>query len=317
MSDASKDSEQFPLDQHLAAPRISRATRPFFWSVRRELWESRSIYIAPLVVAGVFLFGFLISVIRLSARAMNGSTDALSMHSVSLITPIPYAVAGVAIALTTILVAVFYCLGALHNERRDRSILFWKSLPVSDLTAVLAKASIPMVVLPVVAFVIVVVLQIIMMVLNTGSLLVRGLSPTMFWSELPLLRMQVVAFYTFVVTALWFAPVYAWLLLVSGWARRAPFLWAVLPPLALALLEKIAFNSSYVGSLLSYRLHGFSDAFTNGAFSQSNNSSGVLDPLSILDPVGFLETPGLWTGLVAAAALTAAAIWFRRRREPI
>ena len=54
--------------------------------------------------------------------------------------------------LTAFLVGVFYCLDALHGERRDRSILFWKSLPVSDLTTVLAKASVPCRVLPPRAF---------------------------------------------------------------------------------------------------------------------------------------------------------------------
>src|SRR6201997_3043916 len=78
----------------------------------------------------------------------------------------PYAYAGAMIILTGVIVAVFYCLEALHSERRDRSILFWKSLPVSDLTVVLSKASIPLVVLPLLAFAIVVATVLIMLLLS-------------------------------------------------------------------------------------------------------------------------------------------------------
>src|ERR1700733_15667053 len=45
------------------APATASATRPFYWSVRRELWEHRSIYIAPMAVAAVALFGFSLSAI--------------------------------------------------------------------------------------------------------------------------------------------------------------------------------------------------------------------------------------------------------------
>ena len=75
-------------------------------------------------------------------------------------------------------VGVFYCLDALHGERRDRSILFWKSLPVSDLTTVLSKASIPLVILPLITFAIVIATQLIMLLLSSAAMLISGLSAT-------------------------------------------------------------------------------------------------------------------------------------------
>ena len=42
-----------------------RTTRPFYWSVRRELWDNPSIYVAPLIAAGVVLLGCLLSGYRL------------------------------------------------------------------------------------------------------------------------------------------------------------------------------------------------------------------------------------------------------------
>ncbi len=106
---------------------------------------------------------------------------------------------------------MFYCLDALHGERRDRSILFWKSLPVSDLTTVLSKASIPLVVLPLLAFAITVVTQCIMLLLSSAVLLASGLSVATLWTQLSLFQMSLMLLYHLVtVHALWHAPIY-WL----------------------------------------------------------------------------------------------------------
>jgi len=130
------------------APAAFPATRALYWSVRRELWENRSIYLAPLAVAAVALFAFSISAIAgIWEKALK-----LDPAQASKAVTQPYDIAAGLMMLTCIIVSVFYCLDALHSERRDRSILFWKSLPVSDLTTVLAKVSIPLVVLPLLTF---------------------------------------------------------------------------------------------------------------------------------------------------------------------
>src|SRR3954447_3546571 len=133
--------------QPVSSPSVPSRTRPFFWSVRRELWEFRSIYLAPLAVAAVFLFGFIISLFRLPAHMR--ALDPMKQHD--FITQ-PYTYVALAVMVATFLVSIFYCLEALRGERRDRSILFWKSLPVSDLTSVLSKATIPLVILPLLTF---------------------------------------------------------------------------------------------------------------------------------------------------------------------
>src|SRR5205807_2867789 len=168
-------------------------TRPFYWSVRRELWENRAIYIAPLIVAAVVLFGFLVSTIGMPERR----------RAVLLLDPAkqraaiaqPYDLAAMMMIFTAFIVGVFYCLDALHGERRDRSILFWKSLPVSDLTTVLSKATIPLVVLPLIAFAIVVCVQLIM-VLETGVVLIfHGMSPGTTWAHVPMFQNWLVLLY--------------------------------------------------------------------------------------------------------------------------
>jgi ABC-2 type transport system permease protein len=129
--------------------------------------------------------------------------------------------------------------------------------------------------------------------------------------------MELVLLYGLTVLALWYAPLYGWLLLVSGWARRTTFLWAVLPPLALGVAEKIAFHTSYFGSLLKDRLIGFAaDAFDFNVPGSTPVDPHFI-PLTQLDPGRFLSSPGLWIGLAVAAAFLAAAVRLRRYREPI
>src|SRR6266478_9093355 len=151
----------------VSGPGHSAKTRPFYWSVRRELWENRSIYIAPLIVAIVVLFGFLVSTGGLPERRQ--AVLLLDPAKARAAIDTPYNVAAIMLIFTAFIVGVFYCLDALHGERRDRSILFWKSLPVSDLTTVLSKASIPLVVLPLLTFTITVAMQLMMLLLSTAA----------------------------------------------------------------------------------------------------------------------------------------------------
>jgi ABC-2 type transport system permease protein len=306
------------------APAAMSETRPLYWSVRRELWENRSLYIAPVVFAAVYLVGYLISLTWMP-HGMREFWMPHTMREVATLAPMdqrvelamPYSHATMLLMLIAFIVGIFYCLDALHGERRDRSILFWKSLPVSDLTAVLSKASIPLVVLPLLVFAVTIALHLTMRLLTLTILVVTGVGASTLWNRLPLFQMELVLLYSLIVVALWHAPVYCWLLLVSGWARRATFLWAVLPPLALAVAENIAFHTSLLGSLLKDRLFGFAE----GAFNLKDQNGVAIDPhfipLTQLTPGRFLSSPGVWVGLVVAAIFLAGAVRLRRYREPI
>src|ERR1700733_14651467 len=235
-------SESFPTAS--VAPAAIPATQALYWSMRRELWENRSIYIAPLAVAAVFLVAFLVGAIHPPVK-MRDAMALDPMRHQDLIEQ-PYTFAAFLLMGTTIIVAMFYCLEALYGERRDRSILFWKSLPVSDLTTVLAKLSIPLVILPLATVAITIVTQWIMLLLSSVLMLARGQSVAALWSHPPLFQMSLMLFFHVVaIHGLQFAPVYSWVLLVSSWARRAPLLWAVLPPLAIGVAENIAFHTAH------------------------------------------------------------------------
>ena len=285
--------------------------RLLYWAVRRELWENRSIYLAPLAVAALILVGFLISTISLPAKVRAAA--ALSIMGQHNVIAEPYLAGAGVMMLTTLAVGVFYCLDALYGERRDRSILFWKSLPVSDLITVLSKAIIPVVILPLVTFAITAMMQWIMLLVSSAVLLGNGLSAAPVWTHASLFQKWLMLLYHFLtVHGLWYAPIYGWLLLVSAWARRAPFLWAGLPVLAVAVAEKIAFNTWHFGTMVAARMvggGGGSDEFIAAYLS--------MDPLMHFNPVAFLMSPGLWIGLAVAAAFLAAAVRLRRYRDPI
>ena len=286
-------------------------TRPMYWSIARELWENRSIYVAPLAAASVIVAGFLLSAFRPAHRM--SAVLALPAAQQSAVLAKPYSFAAIFMMLVAILVSIFYSLDALHGERRDRSILFWKSLPVSDLTTVLSKESIPVIVLPLLVFAVTVAMQLLMVLISTVALLLSGNSPTLLWSRLPLFEMELVLFYGLTVHAIWQAPLYAWLLLVSGWARRMAFLWAVAPLVVIAAIGKIAFGTSHIGGLLNYIFFGG----CMHAFDFHMREDVVLTPLSDLTPGKFLLNPGLWLGLTVAAGLLVAAARLRRQRGPI
>ncbi len=309
MNTQSNAVPESPLDPRAIAPAALSETRPFYWSVRREFWENRSLYIAPLAVAALFLVGFLIRTMHLPAKMRDPALH--PMLQLEFIRQ-PYDFAALLLMGTTLIVAVFYSLDALHGERRDRSILFWKSLPVSDLTIVLSKASIPLVILPLLTFAITIALQLIMLLLSSAVLLGSGQSVATSWTQLPWFQMSLILLYHLVaIHGLWYAPFYGWMLLASGWARRAPFLWATLPLLAIVGVEKIAFNTSHFAAMMGSRFSGGNE----GVGEKATDMSVALLPH--LSPAQFFISPGLWTGLAMTAIFLAVSVRLRRYQGPI
>jgi ABC-2 type transport system permease protein len=303
---SSGDAPELRGESDGIAPAVLSATRPFYWSVRRELWEYRSIYLAPLSIAGVILLGYVFVLPSLphtvrSAMALSAEKqhDAIAHHF--------EAVAGLIMAAAFI-VSVFYALDTLYGERRDRSILFWKSLPVSDLTAVLAKAGVLLVALPAIAYAITAVTETIILLLSSAVLAANGLSVSAYWAQLrPVQSMIGLLYHLVTVHILWYAPGYAWLMLISAWSRRAPLLWAALPPFASSVFEKIAFHTSYFSDFLQNRFAGGNDG----------TSPNMFDAEMRMPIVHFMFTPDLWIGLFFAGAFLVVAARLRRYRGPI
>src|SRR6202166_2288593 len=284
MNTESNTVPALPVESTVKDRRYSN--RPFYWSVRRELWENRAIYIAPLIVAAVQVFGFAISTIGLAERRRAVLLFEPAKQRAAI--EVPYDVAAMMMIFTVFVVGLFYCLDALHGERRDRSILFWKSLPVSDLTTVLSKVTIPLAILPLLSFAIAVATQFVMLLLSSVLLLGRGLDVGTFWAHMSFFHMSLMLLYHILtVHGLWYAPLYGWLLLVSAWAPRAPFIWAFLPPFVIWGVERIAFRTSHFLGMLQYRLTGPEPSTTTA------RSGNLMEMMSALTPMQFFSTPSL------------------------
>ena len=279
------------------------------WSIRRELWENRSIYVAPLAAAVIFLAGFLIELIRLPNRMR--AALALSPMEQRQALEQPYLLAAIMLMAIALVIAVVYCLEALYGERRDRSILLWKSLPVSDLTTVLSKASIPILVIPLVTFAATVVTQLIMLLTSSAVLAASGISAEPLWAQVSFVRTTLMNFGHLVLYhGFWYAPFFGWLLMVSAWANRAPFLLATLPPFTIAVVERVVFNTSHFAAMVRYRFMGDPASVA----SAGGMTMDMLGPHALGD---YLTRPGMWGGLAITAIFLFAAIRLRRSRGPI
>jgi ABC-2 type transport system permease protein len=310
------------------APDAARAAYPFprvmAWCLRRELWENRSIYIAPFATAGVLIIAVIIPLVTQLLTRNGRFTGNVSIHGdvANGALWIAYAIIAMPVLAIGMLVAIAYCLSALHGERRDRSILFWKSLPVSDSTTVLSKAAVPLFLVPLVSFAAAVITQLALFAIALlvfpllaarAHLVWNGMpidyhTAGLIWIGVPVGYLTFAMLYGLLTTALWHAPIYAWLLLVGGWAKRMTFLWAVAPVGAVMLVERIAFGTDSLEILIKHRLVDS----VSLAFSDMQGNA-----LPYLTPGRFVSDPGLWGGLAVAAFLLGAAVLLRRYRQPI
>src|SRR4029453_3877142 len=151
--------------------------------------------------------------------------------------------------------------------------------------------------------------QVAMLLWTSVLLTAHGMSPGSTWTHVALFRNSLVLRYGLAALARWRAPISGWALLVSGWGRRATFLWATVPLLAIGFFEKITFGTSHFASMLKDRLMGFAPkAF---AFHMQSVDCPTLTPGQ------YLSSRGLWVGLLLAAAFIAAAVRLRRYRGPL
>ncbi|HYC51051.1 MAG TPA: hypothetical protein VEB19_08085 [Gemmatimonadaceae bacterium] len=264
------------------------------WSVRRELWEHRWVYLVPVLLGGTLIAtGAAISGMNTSgfAAATNPMSPRIARNlSLGLDTTTRMMFA------TTVIVAMVYCAEALQSERHDGSIVFWKSLPVGDATAVAAKAAIPLVFLPMLGLAMVLLCQLVAQATfaGTGGRFSSSLGTPM------------AAVTEAVVGTLWIAPVYAWILLVSSLARRAVLLIAFLPLLLVSMIERLSASSSGIG--LSLLQRGVGRYWPRGHL----DLVGGVDGLRAAPATLLVRSPSLWIGVIAAALLLVAAVRARR-----
>jgi ABC-2 type transport system permease protein len=281
------------------------------WLIRREFWENRAIWMIPAGFGGLLILAALFG--QVSIPVLNSHVETHDFGGIFL-----FAI-GAVFYLVMSLYASWYLLECLYTDRKDRSILFWKSLPISDASTVLTKLLVGLVIVPLVYFVAADVTALIAAFIV--SIRARASIGSALWQPDVWWQIQVLWMYVIFTTAVWYLPVAGWLLLVSAWAKRAVILWSILPPLALYLVERVFFSSHYVAWVLNSRLGGLpAAAFRAGWKDGSDVEINGHVPGSIwrfMNADGFITNPQTWIGIAAGVVLIVAAIQLRTRRSEI
>jgi ABC-2 type transport system permease protein len=295
--------------------------------IRREVWEHRTLWIAPLALAGVILVVALFGGVHIGkgddfwfgyhdgalsdaqrqemVRAMSPPEDVrkgIIAGVMSMLTVVQLLVLGVAV--------FFYLLDTLLAERRDRSILFWKSLPISDGEVVVSKALTALVAAPLFVLVVSAAVQVLFACIAAVRL---GDLPFVPWDTLTWLKVQVIFLGFVPMVVLWYLPLAGYLMLVSVWARKNAFLWAVLPWVAILIIEGMITQSAHFAMFLGDRFGGFAQVM---AFKGPDD----IDPGNMVG--GAYQYIGrvfadyeIWVGAVIGVLLIVAATRIRRYRD--
>ena len=282
--------------------------------VRRELWEHRALWIAPLIATLLLTVCAIIGTFHMDLDDTRRLTD--PQDRVALFTVMEWVVAAL-LYVVTLVVLSFYLLDCLYAERKDRSILFWKSMPVSDGMTVLSKCTVAFIVVPLGVFLLAILAGFLFCAILAARVALAGAPAIIGWDTLEWLRSELAMLLILVLGVLWYAPIGACLLLVSAWARRIPFLWAILPPIVAPLLELIAFGTHHIWNFELERTAGI--WWTLGlAHAHIFSHHGVRPLGTLLEEANFgaaFTDGGLWLGVLFTAGLVFAATRIRRYRD--
>jgi len=284
---------------------------------RRELWEHPALWRAPLIIAALLVGTFVVGLIMGGRHVdvhLNGWDGNLSAERQSQAFAVSQVAPMFPLYLIMTLVLTFYLLDSLYAERKDRSILFWKSLPVSDGLTVVAKFLMAVVVVPFGVLVLAAVCHVLLFLAWQVGVATGRLPPVLVWNTVMWLKVEGVMLLSLVLGALWYAPVAASFLLVSAWARRSPIMWVTLAPIV-AIVVEWKFGTHYVANFLSYRTMGIWQILGNSqgqVLKHGSRLEAVLGDLNFGRAFGSID---LWLGVVAAAALLYATARIRRYRD--
>jgi ABC-2 type transport system permease protein len=286
------------------------------WLVRREFWENRAIWMIPAVIGGFMILIALFGRIDLMEIPTQMPSRALGGGFLLAV--------GATFFVVLSIYSTWYLLDCLYADRKDRSVLFWKSMPISDTTTVMSKLATALIVIPAVYFAAADLTTLLMaFILSVRASTTIG---SALWHADLWLQLQVLWLYVIVTSALWYLPIAAYLLVVSAWAKRAVMLWSILPPLALLLAERWLLGTHEIADQIGERLLGYVRLAFNDDSACCTWVTTVVENDTIRTPAsiwgffnagGFFSSPETWIGAAAGAALIVCAIQLRTRRTEI
>jgi ABC-2 type transport system permease protein len=295
--------------------------------VRREIWEHRSIYITPAVVALVMILTLLTTLVFASGYqeivdigiigAQNLAGDAerrAALLALLIGNTIPFIFAG------TIL-TVFYSLDSLYAERKNKSILFWRSLPITDAETVISKLLTTVLAIPLIAFAVIVIAHLLILAIAGIFVSIEGGSSVfLVWKSAPLFDVWAGMLIIMVLLPIWFSPFIGWFLFVSAWTKRSPLLMAFLPLVMVPTLEYWVLRTHLIFDAITTRFEQlpFLKGIDPEMFFDEQQFVASTDAISLLayvDVGKFLISPQMWAGVVVCGLFTTAAIYVRRYRD--
>ncbi len=295
--------------------------------VKREIWEHRSIFVTPIAIAIIVTLGVLAMVVFVSGFAEELHLAIFGVQNIAGDAERKAALTGfflgtswvflIALAILT----VFYSLDSLYSERKDKSILFWRSLPVTDAETVISKLIIAIIVIPVVTVIGIIGTHIINLIITSIWVSMKGGDGWMLiWGSVSLVDNWLAAFIIVITSGIWMSPFIGWFLLVSAYTKRAPLLMAFMPLILIGLLEGIILRTHVFAENVLARGDGIPifrtvdiEKFFNE--EQWRLGDGATRLLVHLDIVQFLTSPAMWAGVLVCGLLSTGAIYVRRYRD--
>jgi len=295
--------------------------------LRREIWEHRSIYVAPTAVAIIMSLVSIAGMVTISAfdnevrMAILGASNIVGDAERQAAMTVFFLGTSWIFLFTLAIMTVFYTLDSLYAERKDKSILFWRSLPITDAETVISKLLTAIVVLPLVIVAAIIVTHLVNLVASSIWIAVKGGDAGhLVWGSVALLDNWLAALIVTLASAVWMSPFIGWFLFVSSFTKRMPLLMAFMPLILLPLIELILLRSSYFAQAVFGRgdlMPLFKGMDLEEFFDEDHMmvNEELISLLAHLDIVQFLSSPSLWAGIIVCGLFTTAAIYVRRYRD--
>jgi ABC-2 type transport system permease protein len=294
--------------------------------IQREIWEHRAIYIVPAVIATLLTLMTVTGQIQVTMHDKIVNLTIVFLSNVtdqerSVIFDIVLGLMAIIFSMAMWAVTVFYCLDALYAERKDKSILFWRSLPITDAETVISKLLIALLVIPLITLAVVLATDlVILLIMSVWVAIQGGDAGHLIWNSVSLFDSWIAISFFVLALPLWLAPFVGWFLFVSGFVKRMPLMLAFLPIFILPMLEAMTSQTTVFWDALFVRTvtpplfegGGIVEMLQNGELRRAAES---IDLMGAINFGKFLSSPGLWTGLIVCGLLTTAAIYVRRYRD--
>lgn len=294
--------------------------------IKRELLEHRSIYITPLAIAVVISLGVLTGQMSISAyggevdMAIAGASNADAAHRRAVLMGVLGSISFI-FAVGAVIVMMFYSLDALYSERKDKSILFWRSLPITDAETVISKMLTAMLVIPAAALIAMAATHLLFMIMSSIWVMIEGGNAGhLIWSSAPIFDVWGSGVLLALAVTIWISPFIGWFFFVSAYTRRMPLLMALMPLIVLPLIESLVLPTNILAKAIGSR---FTDIPLAGMdFKRMADGDDWfklqeqdISMMAAMDMGRFFSSLSVWAGVVVCGLLITAAIYVRRFKD--